>query len=129
MAIIWHYIDENGVDAIKAWVVAVPKRQRIKLQQKIDMLASFGSSLPPQLLADTGVRHIKKLKIQGNPKLRPLLCKLAATNDAEEFVLLVGAFEIDWEFDPPDALTIAVFRREEVINHAERRTKHTRLTS
>ena len=112
----------------KNWAVGVPKRQRIKLQAKIDMLVRYGSDLPPQLLADTGVPGIKKLKIQGNPKLRPLLCKISDDATEEEYVLLIGAYEIDWDYDPSDALTVAIIRKEEVLKDENRKTEHVRLT-
>lgn len=128
MAKVWHYRDDDGNDVIKEWAIGVPKRQVIKLQAKIDMLVQYGSDLPPQLLADTGVTGIKKLKVQGNPQLRPLLCMLLEKDGEEEFVLLVGAYEIDWDYSPANALTIAISRREEVLKDANRKTKHDRLT-
>jgi hypothetical protein len=125
MAKVWHYKDAAGQDVIKLWADGVPKPQRIKLQAKIDMLIEHGSTLPPQLLADTGVPGIKKIKVQGNPKLRPLLCM--TTENPEEYVLLVGAYEISWEYVPKDALTMATERREEVLKDAERKTPHVRF--
>jgi hypothetical protein len=90
------------------------------------MLAQAGSDLPPQLLAGTGVPHIYKLKVQGNPKLRPMLCKGTEDNDAE-FTLLLGAKEIQWKYDPEDAPRIAALIREEIIRDPKRRCKHERI--
>lgn len=128
MANVWHYKDAKGNDVIKEWALGVPKRQLIKLQGKIDMLMLHGSNLPPQLLADSGIPNIKKLRIQGNPKLRPLLCMICENDGEEEFVLLVGAYERGSKYAPANALADATIRREEVLKDENRKTKHVRLT-
>ncbi|CAN5350465.1 hypothetical protein BH10ACI1_BH10ACI1_29420 [soil metagenome] len=122
---LFDYQSKKG-NEIKKWTLGLQKLQRIKLNAKLDMLQQSGSDLTPQLLAGTGVPHIFKLRVQGNPKLRPLLCKGTANNKTE-FTLLIGAFEIQWEFDPKDALAIAVKRREDLLNDPSRRCKHERI--
>lgn len=111
---------------IEKWTLNLQKRQRVKLNSKLDMLQQSGGDLPPQLLAGTGVPHIYKLKVQGNPKLRPLLCK-GTVDNKNEYTLLIGAFEIGWGYDPKDALAIAAKRREELLNDPKRRCKHKRI--
>jgi hypothetical protein len=130
MAKVWHYRDKNGVDVIKQWASEVPKRQLIKLQLKIDSLIKNGSELSPHLLSDTGQPGIKKIKVQGNPKLRPLLCKIfEADAEKEEWVILVGTYEKGWKYVPKDALIDAAIRRKEVLENEKRRTPHVRLTN
>jgi len=123
---LFDYINSRGDNEIADWARALQKPQRIKLRQKLDMLIQAGSDLPPQLLAGTGVPHIYKLKVQGNLKLRPLLCKGTVDNE-NEFTLLIGAFEIQWGFDPPNALEKAVERREELLLNPNRRCKNERI--
>lgn len=126
---VWHYRDKNGVDVIKEWASEVPKRQLIKLQLKIDSLVKNGGESSPQLLSDTGQPGIKKIKVQGNPKLHPLLCKISeADAENEEWVILVGAYEKSWKYVPEDALIDAAIRRKEVLEDEKRRTPHVRLT-
>jgi hypothetical protein len=123
---LFDYLNRRGDNEIAKWTKELQKPQRVRLRQKLDLLAQAGSDLPPQLLAGTGVPHIYKLKVQGNPKLRPLLCKGTVDNE-NEFTLLLGAFEIQWEYDPKDALAKAVERREELLNDPSRRCKHERV--
>src|SRR5215204_3818100 len=105
---IFDYITERGVNDVAAWTRTLQKPQRIKLRSKLDMLAQAGPDLPPDLLMKTEVPYIYKLKVQGNPKLRPMLCrqhlkftykepeKAPEEIDGEVFILLVGAKEISW---------------------------------
>lgn len=125
---VWHYVSEKGVDVIAEWASDVPKRQKIKLQQKIDALIKDGSELSPLLLSDSKQPGIKKIKVQGNPKLRPLLCKIpTAEGELEEWILLVGAYEINWELVPADAYIDAAIRKKEVLDGNARKTKHKRF--
>lgn len=125
MWLLFDYQSEKGNEILK-WTLGLEKRQRVKLNAKLDMLQQTGSSLMPQLLALTGVPHIFKLRVQGNPKLRPLLCKGTVDNE-NEFTILIGAFELQWQYDPKDALTKAVERREELLNDPSRRCKHVKV--
>lgn len=127
MARVWHYKDEKGVDVIAEWLSALQKRERIKLQLKIDMLSRYGSELPPLLLSETGEPHIKKLKVHGKIQLRPLLCKITEDDDVnEEFVFLLGAFEVQSKYVPANALEIAVSHRENLLKDGTRKTIHVR---
>lgn len=128
MAKVWHYIDQANVDEFAQWASGLEKRQRIKLQAKIDMLQRYGSELPPQLLSETGEAHIKKLKVHGNVQLRPLLCRLTDNNaEDEEFVLLKGAFEIQSDYVPVDALSIAAAYRQDLLKDETRKREHVRI--
>jgi hypothetical protein len=119
------YVSDKG-NEIKKWMLSLPKPQRIKLNAKLDMLQMHGSALTPHLLSDTGVIHIYKLKVQGNPKLRPLLCKGTVDNE-KEYTLLVGAMEIQWEYEPKDALVQDSDRRKKLLIDPAKRCKHERV--
>lgn len=134
---IFDYVNERWVNDIAAWTRTLQKPQRTKLRAKLDMLAQAGSDLPPDLLMKTEVPYIYKLKVQGNPKLRPMVCRqvlpiedelTGEEKDEEVFVVLIGAKEISWEFDPPLADVEAGHRRLKVIdNPKQRMCKHERI--
>lgn len=122
---LFDYVNEHGVNEFAQWTRGLEKRQRVKLNQKLDMLQKHGPDLPPQLLAGPIFTHIYKLKIKGNVQLRPMLCKGPISND-EEFTLLLGAIETDDELDhsPEEAARI----REIVIAAPRnRRRLHERI--
>ena len=124
---LYDYLDADGYNVIKGWTQALGKRERIKLNQKLDMLENNGPNLPPQLLAGPVSGHIYKLKVQGNPKLRPLLCKGPLDNN-REFTLLLGAFEIQGRLVPKNALVEATNNRQAIIDNPLRRCKHERIS-
>jgi hypothetical protein len=122
---LFDYINEDGVNEIALWTRRLEKRQRIKLNQKLDMLQKHGPELPPQLLAGPIFGHIYKLKVKGNVQLRPMLCKGPVDNDGE-YTLLLGAIETDDELDrsPEEAARI----REIIIaDPLRRRRTHERI--
>lgn len=123
---IYDYLSSKGINEVAEWTRGLQKIQRKKLKAKIIMLSLAGSELPPQLLAGTGIPHIYKLKVQGNPKLRPMLCKGPVDNDSE-FTLLVGAKEIQDEYEPIDAIDQARNKRVEIIQNPLRRCLHERI--
>src|SRR5262245_28101964 len=120
------YLNRHGVNEIAQWTRLLQSPQRKKLKAKLNMLMQAGTDLPPQLLAGTGIPHIFKLKVQGNPKLRPLICRGPIDNDAE-FTLLVGAKEVQFNYEPNDAPERAVSNREEIIQNQSRRCPHERI--
>jgi hypothetical protein len=124
---IYDYLDAGGNNVIKKWTGDLQKRERIKLNQKLDMLEQYGPELPPQLLAGPIFDHVYKLKVQGNPKLRPLLCKGPINNEVE-YTLLVGAKEIQWKLEPDDAEEQAATNRQAIIDNPLRRCKHERVS-
>lgn len=130
------YVNDRGINEIAEWTRKLQKPERIKLRSKLDMLAKAGGDLPPQLLMKTEVPYIYKLKVQGNPKLRPMLCqalllikneKTGKEEEKDSFILLIGAKEVSWEFEPRGADIEAGMRRVEAINNSERRVKHERI--
>lgn len=135
---IYDYIDERGDNDIAGWTrEELQKPQRKKLNSKLNMLAESGGDLPPGLLIKSEVEYIYKLRVQGNPKLRPLLCKSlfkvkdavsGEEKDEEAFTILIGAKEVSWGFEPKDAEAEASIRRNIILNDPKRRCKHERIT-
>lgn len=123
---LYDYVNRQGINEIAEWTLSLQKLQRKKLKAKLNMVMQAGTDLPPQLLAGTGTPHIYKLKVQGNPKLRPLLCKGPIDNNIE-FTLLIGAKEIQFGYEPADALMKAMNNREEIIKEPSRRALHERI--
>lgn len=125
---IFDYVNARGENEFKIWTEDLQKRQRTKLNQKLDMLETLGGQLPPRLLSDSGTRGIKKLKIQGNVKLRPLLCE-GPVNNHSEYTLLMGAKEIGDRWSPTDAPSTASNKKDEVVAFPNlRRKKHERVS-
>ena len=123
---LFDFLDDRGRNIISEWTRELQKPERARLDQKLDMLQQVGNELPPKLLADSGVRHIKKLRINGRVALRPMLCKGPIEND-QEFTLLCGAQERDRRLIPPDAVQQAALNRHIVIEDPERRCFHGRI--
>lgn len=131
--LIYDYVNERGVNEIAAWTRRLQKPERIKLRSKLNMIAENGPDLPG-LLLKTEVEYIYKIKVQGNPKLRPMLClgpfKEVDDKTGEEFqtvTLLIGAKEISWEFEPREADIEAGIRRQTILHDRKRRVKHERV--
>ncbi len=134
---LFDYINRRGINEIAEWSRRLQKIERIKLKAKLDMLAQSGGDLPPDLLMKTEVPYIYKLKVQGNPKLRPMVClqhlKFTEKETGDEineevYVILIGAKEISWKFEPGGADVDAGIRRAEVINNpTERVCYHVRI--
>ncbi|HEX9828484.1 MAG TPA: hypothetical protein VGA80_17945 [Flavobacteriaceae bacterium] len=120
---IYNYVDHRGNNAIKIWMQSLEKNDRARLDQKIDMLSTNGPDLPPGLLSDTKLRHIKKIRLNGKVAIRLMLCKGPINNNIE-FTLLYGAREQDRQLIPWDAVERAEIRRQEIINNQLRRCDH-----
>lgn len=124
---IFDYVNARGKNEIKRWIKGLEKAHRIRLNQKLDMLKKVGPELPPQLLAGPIFDHIYKLRItSNNVQLRPLLCK-GPIDNAKEFTLLLGAYEVGDEFQPKDAPQRAARNREVIIENPTRRREHERV--
>lgn len=125
---IYDYVDSNGVNQFKKWAEGLEKDQRGKLLQKIHSLSLQGEDLYPSMLTDSGLPGIKKLRVQGPVKLRPLLCRGPVDNSAE-YTLLLGAKEVGSKWVPKEAPSIANENKKAVTADAVgRRIKHERLS-
>lgn len=121
---IYDYVHPSKGNLMKQWADELQKEQQIKLDFKIDSLENHGTTLIPNAVAPTGVRSILKLRVQGNVKLRPLFCQ--GPGDKESFTFLLGAKEIQFGFDPPNALDLAEEYRNDLILNPQRRELHER---
>src|SRR5260370_42528113 len=107
---IYDYVHPVEGNLMKACSEGLQKKERAKLNSKIDALAMHGAELIPGILAPTGVSSIFKLKVQGQVKLRPMVCEGPGES---VFTFLLGAKEVSWEYEPSNAPEIAAGYRAE----------------
>ncbi|UOD28810.1 hypothetical protein INH39_25715 [Massilia violaceinigra] len=125
---LYDFITVREINEFKKWTAGLQKKDRAKLNHKIDQLALTGTALHPHVLTDTEVPGIHKLRIQGNPKLRPLLCNGPGSINSE-FTFLLGAKEVGGGWDPTKAPEKAKLNKEILKNDiTRRRIKHERVT-
>lgn len=126
--VIYDFVNAQGENEFKRWTEGLQKKERAKLNQKLDMLERHGPGLAPNLLSDTPTRGIKKLKVKGSVQLRPLLCEGPVDNHSE-YTLLMGAKEIGDKWSPADAPNTASGKKDVVIaDPVNRRIKHERVS-
>jgi hypothetical protein len=117
--------DEN---VLQYWADRLPlqKRDRGRLDSKIDMLKRVGDNLPPKLLQPTRARHIMEIAVNGQVALRVLLCRgpIVMKN---EFTFLFGATEKDRKYNPKNSPERADRNRDDLILNPSQRCKHERF--
>jgi hypothetical protein len=123
---IYDYVHPINGNLMRVWSIGLQKKEKAKLNSKIDALAMHGADLIPGILAPTGVPAIFKLKVQGQVKLRPMVCEGPGSAESA-FTFLLGAKEISWEYDPPNAPDLAAEIRNDLLAHPNRRTEHERI--
>lgn len=124
---LYDYVDHRDNNDIKTWMRGLQKKERAKLNVKLDMLKNAGSNLPTGLLSDTKLPHIKKIRILGQVAVRLMVCKGPIDNQ-KEFTLLLGAIEKDRKLIPEDVEEKAEARRQEICkNPTSRRCLHERV--
>lgn len=122
---IYDYVHPLEGNLVKTWSMSLQKKERAKLNAKIDALAIHGPELIPGLLSPTGTPNIFKLKVRGQQvQLRPMLCG-GPSSDAT-FTLLLGAKEIASKYEPTNAPEKAAEVRKDLLVHPERRVEHER---
>ena len=119
--------NQGVLNVIKEWTLSLQKKERAKLNQKIDILQQHGPNLSPKLLSDTGNKKIDKIRVNGKVALRLFLCR-GPMNPETEFTLLYGAIEKDRKTIPKNALKRAQQNREALILDPTRRVKHERIS-
>ncbi len=124
---LYDYVNSKGVNEFEAWTQSLQKKDRAKLNVKLDMLSKSGEGLFPHVLTGTTTPGIQKLRVKGNVQLRPMLCTGPISVD-EEFTLLLGAKEVQSKLVPKDADKIANRRKSEVVNDPKRRVEHERVS-
>jgi hypothetical protein len=124
---IYDYVHPAQGNLMKKWSVGLQKKERARLNSKIDALAMHGADLIPGIIAPTGTPNIFKLKAQGQVKLRPMVCEGPGRGEAV-FTFLLGAKEISWEYDPVNAPSLAAEIRNDLLAHPDRRVEHERIS-
>jgi hypothetical protein len=124
---IYDYVHPIEGNLMKAWSVGLQKKERARLNVKIDALEMHGADLIPGILSPTGVPNIFKLKVKGQVQLRPMVCEGPGRTEAA-FTFLLGAKEISWEYEPLDAPKIAAEIRGDLLLYPKRRIEHERVS-
>ena len=124
---LYDYIDGRGTNEFKAWTQSLQKRDRAKLNAKLDMLVKLGPELIPHVLTGTPTPGIQKLRVKGNVQLRPMLCAGPIFIE-KEFTLLLGAKEVQSKFVPKDADKIADKNKADIVSDSTRRVRHERVS-
>lgn len=125
---LFDFKDSDGENVIQCWADRFPlqKKDRGRLDSKIDMLESAGDNLPPKLLTPTKVRHIMELVVNGQVAFRLMLCR-GPFDVKSEFTFLFGATEKDRKYIPKDSPKIADRNRANLISNPSQRCKHGRF--
>ena len=128
---LWDFLSPRKENLILRWTRQnrLYERDRAKLNQKLDRLQQLDFNLATRtgmLIGPLhGQEHIFKLVVNGNVKMRPLLCK-GPINERSEYTLLLGVVQRDGRF-PPDAAQKAESNRGAVLKDPERRQLHERF--
>ena len=109
---------------MRDWAVHLQTNERAKLDFRVDALEEHGTELIPGIVSPTGVSSIFKMKVQGQVKLRPMLCE--GPGDKISFTFLLGAKEVQWEYEPAKAPETAAEYRKDLIAEPTRRCLHER---
>jgi hypothetical protein len=125
---LFDYLDSHGRNVMQDWADNLPmqKRDRGRLDSKIDMLAIAGDDLPPGLLQNTRCRHIMEIAVNGQVALRPMLCRGPFAMQ-REFTFLFGAVERDRKYEPKDAPERGEANRLDLLADEEKRCEHERF--
>ena len=124
---IYDYVHPVEGNLMKVWSEGLQKKERARLNSKVDALALHGAELIPGILSPTGVANIFKLKIKGQVQLRPMVCEGPGRAEAA-FTFLLGAKEISSEYDPRNAPDTAAGIRNDLLAHPDRRIEHERVS-
>jgi hypothetical protein len=124
--IIYDYVHPTRGNVIREWSERLQKKERAKFNNRIDALAMHGTGLIPGIVSPTGVASIFKLKVHGRVQLRPMLCE--GPGDSA-FTFLLGAKEIQDDYDPADAPNTAADHRRDLMTNPERKcVPHERIS-
>src|SRR4051812_19664973 len=122
--IIYEYLHPQHGNLMTPWVKGLQPRERAKLDQKMDALYDHGTSLIPGMLTPTGTPSILKLRVRGQVQLRPMLCE--GPGDMC-FTFLMGAKEVQDDYEPKGAPATAALYRSDLFAHQERREINERI--
>jgi hypothetical protein len=115
----------TGGNVIQDWADELPlqKKDRGRLDSKIDLLAKHGDDLPPKLLQPTRSRHIMEIAVNNQIAIRVMLCRGPFLMN-NEFTFLFGATEKNRKYKPKDAPERADKNRGDLILNPNQRCKH-----
>jgi hypothetical protein len=122
---LYDYVHPVEGNLVKTWSEGLQKKERAKLNMKLDALELHGPELIPNLLSPTGTPNIFKLKVRGQVQLRPMLCE--GPGQERAYTLLLGSKEIGDEYEPLNAPHKAADIRNDLLAHPERRVEHERV--
>jgi hypothetical protein len=120
---IWVFIEPDGTNEFYKWREKMPPKQVAKMDDRITKLSQSGLQLLPLILAPVKNSGLYKLKVHGNPQLRPLLTRGPLDNNSE-FTLLQGAREISSQFDPLNAVDLANAKKDRLLLDDSLRTEY-----
>jgi hypothetical protein len=125
---LFDFENAQGDNILQVWADNMPmqKKDRGRLDSKIDMLAKSGDNLPPKLLQPTKSKHIMEIAVNGPVALRVMLCR-GPFNMKNEFTFLYGATEKNRKHVPRDAPERANGHRDDLLLNPNRRRKHERF--
>lgn len=121
---VYDYVHPGYGNIFRNWATRLSKKEKAKLNQRIDSLEMYGTGLIPGLVSPTGVASIFKMKLRGQVQLRPMLCEGPG---ADCFTFLMGAFEIQDDYEPAGAPETAATYRKDLFANPTRRMKHERI--
>jgi hypothetical protein len=119
----------RGNNVMQLWADNLPmqKKDRGRLDSKIDLLERAKDNFLPGLLHRTRCKHIMHLVVNGKVALRPLLCRGPFVQN--EFTFLYGTTEKDRKFVQKDAPERAEWNRADLVCNPTRRCKHVRFST
>lgn len=123
------YLDSRGRNVMQAWAdrLGLNQKMRGRLDAKIDMLASIGDGLSPELLQNTKSKHIMEMAVNSRQlALRPMLCR-GPFDMQGEFTFLFGAIEKNRKYIPSDAPARANANRDDLLVNPGKRCEHERF--
>jgi hypothetical protein len=125
---VFDYTDSRGRNVMQDWADDLPmsKKDRVRLDLRIDLLEKEGDNLFPKMLQSTRKRHILEIAVNGQVALRPMLCRGPSAID-KEYTLLFGAVEKNRKYVPRDAPDRAETNRIDLAAHPEKRCNHERF--
>ena len=125
---LFDYKDSNGVNVMQLWAInmSMQKRDRGRLDFKIDLLERAGDNLPPKLVHPTTCKHIMHLVVNGEVSLRPMFCR-GPVNNQDEYTFLFGTIEKDIRFVQRDAPERAEQNRKDLKSNPKNRCIHERF--
>jgi len=126
--ILYDFLDLGGRNVIQDWADNLPmqKRDRGRLDSKIDLLANHGDDLPPRLLQPTRMKHVMEIAVNGQVAIRLMLCR-GPFDMAGEFTFLLGATERDRKYVPREAPQKADKNRTQLLSYKNQRCNHERF--